>query len=273
LLENTVCSYNYNPKVLAKFGTSSEAINDNILIIKDGFINYRRILSTAQTSGMVLKMIVCAATVTDADGNIYQAVKIGNQVWTTSNLRTTKYNDLTQITLETSQSFQSTGESYCYYNNTDNIDSIKLFGALYNWYVVDSKKMAPVGWHVPSKFEWDTLINYLIANGYNWDGTKDSNKVSKAMAGMSDWESSANSGAIGNDLTLNNACGFSGLPGGYRDFSGIFYYKGSSGLWWEYSHYESDPAYVYYRWFHYDKESDENIGFPMCKMSVRLLKD
>ena len=131
------------------------------------------------------------STVKDADGNVYTTVKIGNQVWTVENLRTTKYNDGSAIPLVTDSAawVNLTTPGYCYYNNTTNADSIKKYGALYNWYAVDTKKLAPAGWHVPTDAEWDTLQNYLIANGYNWDGTTDEQQDSKIPGGKDGLES------------------------------------------------------------------------------------
>lgn len=74
----------------------------------------------------------------------------------------------------------------------------------------------------PTNAEWDTLENYLIANGYNWDGTKtgNNNKVAKSLTANMDWSLSTKDGAIGNNLTTNNKSGFSAFPGGYRGYSG-----------------------------------------------------
>jgi uncharacterized protein (TIGR02145 family) len=126
-------------------------------------------------------------TFSDIDGNVYTTVMIGTQEWIIENLRTTKYNDGTPIPLDT---FDVTWHDeltpkYCYYNNTTNVDSIKKFGALYNFYVVNPenpKKIAPAGWHVPRDTEWTVLEKYLIANGYNYDGTITDNKIAKSMA-------------------------------------------------------------------------------------------
>jgi uncharacterized protein (TIGR02145 family) len=81
------------------------------------------------------------------------------------NLRVTKYNDGTAITKITDSAVwynisynNLTTPAYCFYNNTTNADSIKKFGALYNWYVVDTKKLAPAGWHVPTDSEWEVSI-------------------------------------------------------------------------------------------------------------------
>jgi hypothetical protein len=55
-----------------------------------------------------------------------------------------------------------TTPGYCYYKNMSNADSIKKFGALYNWYTVNTKKLAPLGWHIPDTTDWNILVNYLI---------------------------------------------------------------------------------------------------------------
>ena len=194
-------------------GTNAD--NDVIAVTKDGYLNYRVISTNPDTSEIKIEMIVCAGTVTDIDGNVYQVVKIGAQVWTVENLRTTKYNDGTPISFDITDAtwFRSTTPKYCYYNNTTNADSIRKFGALYNAYVVNTRKLAPVGWHVPTEAEWDILTGYLISNRYNWDPADD-NTIAKSLAAKTDWVNSDSLGTPGNDLTKNNRTGFSALPGG-----------------------------------------------------------
>jgi len=194
------------------------------------------ILKTLLTG--VFAVSVCIAqnstksiTIKDADGNIYHTVKIGNQVWTVENLKTTKYNDGTPVPFEIGfpeWQRNHTSPAYCWYKN--DINNKGKYGALYNWYAVNTGKLAPKGWHVPSTDEWDTLVNYLIANGYNWDGTTTGNEISKSLAAKTDWRISTVTGAIGNDLNANNSSGFLALPGGARD--GSFWNIGSLGNWW-----------------------------------------
>ena len=95
-------------------------INDVIAVIKDGYLNYRCVMYNSDTTGVEIKMIVCADTVRDIDGNLYQAVRIGNQVWTVENLRVTKYNDGTAILNVTDSGawFNIATQAYCYYKNT-----------------------------------------------------------------------------------------------------------------------------------------------------------
>lgn len=163
-------------------------------------------------------------TVKDIDGNAYKTVKIGNQVWMAENLRTTKYNDGSSIP-EIKNSIRHLGYgyscpewyidhkgAYCFYKNTIDKDSINKFGALYNWYAVNTGKLAMKGWHVPTAAEWDTLQNYLIANGYNWDGTTTGNKIGKSLAAKKYWDKSEENGSYGNNLAKNNRSGFSAFP-------------------------------------------------------------
>jgi len=215
------------------------------------------------------------SSVIDIDGNVYTTVKIGNQVWTVENLRTTKYNDGTPIPLVTDNTAwgKLTTPGYCYYDNTTHADSIKKYGALYNWYAVDTKKLAPKGWHVPTDAEWTILENYLIANGYNWDGTKTENKIAKSMAAKADWKTGVDAGTIGNDLTKNNRSGFSALPAGFRVDDGVFDHMGITALWWSAT--EFDASIAYYRYLDY---SLGDLGRDLFSLksggsSVRLLRD
>jgi len=220
--------------------------------------------------------IMSAGTVTDIDGNVYQAVKIGNQVWTVENLRTTKFNDGTAIPyVEDSTAWLDlTTPSYCYFNNMVNADSIRKFGALYNWYAVDTKKLAPAGWHVPTDAEWVTLESYLIASGYNWDGTTDSNRIAKSLSAKTDWypEVGLAAGTISNDLTVNNKSGFLALPGGSRATNGNSFAVGTSGDWWSSTEFDASGAVA--RNLYYDFGNLQwNSNYKSCGFSVRLLKD
>jgi len=102
-------------------------------------------------------------TITDASGNSYGTVKIGTQVWMTENLRTTKLNDGTAIVNVPSGAAWSaaTSPAYVNVNNTLNTDTINDFGRFYNFYTVNTNKLCPVGWHVPSEDEFKTLMAYL----------------------------------------------------------------------------------------------------------------
>ncbi|MDD5673220.1 MAG: InlB B-repeat-containing protein [Chitinivibrionales bacterium] len=212
--------------------------------------------------------------VMDTDGNVYTTVTIGNQVWMVENLRTTKYNDGTPILLVPDNGAwlsHPTSPAYCYYNNTTNTDSIKKFGALYNGPAVNTTKLAPAGWHVPDTTEWNTLQNYLIANGYNYDGSTTGNKIAKALAAKTDWDTISNPGAIGNDLKKNNSSGFSALPGGMND--GHSFGVGDYGFWWSATAYGGPNGSYYIGLYHSLSSTYINADGNYRGMSVRLIRD
>ena len=105
---------------------------------------------------------LCAQTVTDADGNIYSTVTIGNQVWMGENLRTTKFsnNDPIAMVLDSAQWPVQAAAAYCYYNNDSSF--VNPYGNLYNWYTVnDARNVCPTGYHVPTAAEWADMVSFL----------------------------------------------------------------------------------------------------------------
>jgi uncharacterized protein (TIGR02145 family) len=175
----------------------------------------------------------------DYDGNSYNYLVYGTQVWTVENAEMVTYRDGTPIpeVTDPAEWENLTTGAWCYYDN----DPTKQ--RLYNWYAVagihdtdpntPNKEFAPAGWHVPSNAEWITFENYLIANGYNYDGTTTGNKIAKAMASVTSWDSSTNTGAVGNDQTLNNSSGFNGSPEGNRTSDGTtFTNEGNIAIFW-----------------------------------------
>jgi uncharacterized protein (TIGR02145 family) len=236
-------------------------------------LNVIRVSEDTEITGEIIE----TGTVTDADGNVYQTVKIGNQEWMAENLRTTKYNDGSPIpnlisdTAWDSCQYTQTG-AYCYYNNTTDSDSIEKFGALYNWYALNTGKLAPAGWHVSTEAEWTMLADWLIANGYTYDGTTTGNDIAKSMAAKTDWAASEVEGAIGNDLSTNNRSGFSALPGGYRNYDSKFYSQGYVGFWWTAPEYDASNAWTPY--LHHAIENLRRYYFgKSAGCSVRLLRD
>lgn len=212
--------------------------NGTNLIIQKKFSftrNYQKTINIQlNTSGLSLNFENWANTLTDVDGNIYKTITIGTQTWMTENLKVTHYRDGTAIpnvTNATSWAGLSTG-AYCDYANSTTNGTI--YGHLYNWYAaIDSRNISPVGWHVPTDAEWKTLENYLIANGYNYDGTTSGNKIAKSLASTTAWTTNTGVGSVGNDSTKNNTSGFNGFPYGYRyDINGLSYGFGLVAVWW-----------------------------------------
>lgn len=162
----------------------------------------------------------------DIERNDYNTIRIGNQVWMAENLRTTKYSDYTAIPLITDAAVWSTLSTpgYCLYNNDAAIYKA-TYGALYNWYAMNAasngnKNVCPTGWHIPTDAEWTILTDYLIENGYGYQGS--GSDIAKSMAAGSGWSIFTTAGTIGNDQASNNSSGFTALPGGARDYDGTF---------------------------------------------------
>lgn len=103
----------------------------------------------------------CGTTVTDIDGNVYDVVEIGSQCWMQENLKTATYNDGTPIPTGLTDGewdIATTGAYAIYQDNSANDD---IHGKLYNWYAVETGKLCPQGWHIPTKAEFETLINFV----------------------------------------------------------------------------------------------------------------
>lgn len=183
-----------------------------------------------------------AGTVTDQDGNSYSYLIYGyQQGWTSENAKVVTYRDGTgipQVTDDAVWENLTTG-AWCYFDN----DSSK--GKLYNWYAVmgihnsaslsdasQRKEFAPEGWHVPTDIEWTNLENALIGSGYNYDQSNIGNKIAKAMASKTGWNSSTDVGEVGNDPSLNNSSGFSAIPVGTRYFYGRYDEEGKAVNFW-----------------------------------------
>jgi uncharacterized protein (TIGR02145 family) len=212
----------------------------------------------AQGSGIIFNPNKSYGSVADIDGNTYKTITIGTQTWMAENLRATKYNDGTAIPLvsDDSEWGNLNTPGYCWYNN-DAATFKNTRGALYNWHVVKTGKLAPVGWHVPSDEEWAILITFL--GGVNGAGGK------MKETGTSHWLS-PNTGAT-------NETGFTALPGGYRSKLGFTYNSNYFVSWTSVEDY-TDVIFAYHASMHYDNEEVEiSITAKWYGLSVRCIKD
>lgn len=196
--------------------------------------------------------------VADIDDNVYHIVTIGSQVWMAENLRTTRYNDGTSIPKITANStwYSSISGAYCWYNNDSAAYDIP-YGKLYNWYAVNSGKLCPTGWHVPSDNEWKILGAFLggdlVAGG----------KIKEA--GTTHW-STPNTGG-------SNESGLTALPGGFRVENG-FGLIGNMAYWWSSTEHTTTTAWT--RGVNYMTRSLSNdmMGAPKSGgISVRCVKN
>ncbi len=173
----------------------------------------------------IITLLGCGKGVTDADGNAYTSVEIGTQEWMVENLRTTKYSDGTPIPNITNSDQWKIFNSgaWCHKDNEIKYDS--TYGKLYNWYAVETGKLCPTGWHIPTDVEWKIFDDYLLANEHRGvEGTK--------LKTKSDWNSNRNE-------IHNN--GWNGISGGFRYGDGNFY--GNSGYWWSSSEFNIASAW------------------------------
>jgi uncharacterized protein (TIGR02145 family) len=196
-------------------------------------------------------------TVTDIDGNVYQTVTIGSQVWMAENLKVTHYRNGDSIPNVTSVSAWAnlkTG-AYCEYN--DDVSNIATYGRLYNWHAaVDSRNIAPAGWHVPTDAEWQTLVDYL------GDSTVAGGKMKEV--GATHWLS-PNTGAT-------NESGFTALPGGCRHFLGTYYSMRGYAIFWSSTEINSLGAW-YRSLISSDSVIHRNCDYTRTGYSVRCVKD
>ena len=213
-------------------------------------------------------------TMTDIEGNVYHTITIGSQTWMAENLIVTKYRNGESIpSVTTNANWNAlTSGAQCAYNNNLEINSIRKFGRLYNFYAVsDTRNLAPTGWHIATDAEWTTLISYVSTNL----GT--SSSVAKAQAAASDWTESSLADAIGyldqNTYTLlNNSSGFGALPSGIRGDYGAFNYVTDYCGWWTSNANDNTTA-----WFrsmsYYSATTGKNSYNKHYGLSVRCVKD
>ena len=173
----------------------------------------------------------------DIEGNKYKTAKIGNQIWMLENLKTTKYNDGSNIPNIITDNDWNSNEigGYCFYENDENNN--QNFGALYNWQATANGKLCPIGWHIPTENEWRELVNFLAENGCNFDETIGKsfgyNKIAKSLASSDQWNDFDKFGTIGNEKDKNNKSKFSALPGSFRLGNGKFHKPTNNCiLWW-----------------------------------------
>jgi len=173
----------------------------------------------------------------DIEGNLYTVINIGSQIWMAENLKTTRLNDNSQIANVEGDAEWITlpTPAYCWLRNE--IQYKDIYGALYNWYTVNTGKLCPDGWHAPTDDEFKIMEQSLgmtteQVNLTNWRGTDQGAKL-KSTTGWAEGENGT------------NTSGFSGLPGGYRwAQTGAFNGIGMITYWWSS---ESSTEYGWYR--------------------------
>ncbi len=186
-------------------------------------------------------------------------INIGSQYWMTSNLDVDKFRNGDKIPqAQTNAEWESAGlnkqPAWCYYNN--DLSNGQKYGKLYNWYaIIDSRGLAPEGWHIPTDSEWTILTDNL--DGENSAGIK--------LKSISGWFNSGN----GNNTSL-----FNGLPGGERRFDGVFNGFLETSAWWSTTEYDLNRLSALYRYLNYSSiKVFRDYGFKERGMYVRCIKD
>ena len=205
----------------------------------------------------------------DVDGNVYNTIPIGTQVWMAENLKTTLFNNSTAIPNVTATTGPGswpllTTAAYCWFNN-DAATYKPLYGALYNWFAVNAGNLCPTGWHVPSDTEYGNLeiflgmdpsVVYTLLDRGTDQGTQ--------MKNTTGWAAGQNG---------TNTSGWSALPGGYRyGVDGTFQAVGTFSYWW--SSTDADGTSAWYR--RLDGTSPQVYRFPVIYQGgkyVRCLKN
>jgi uncharacterized protein (TIGR02145 family) len=206
----------------------------------------------------------------ERDGKVYQTVKIGEQCWMAENLAY-----LPSVNPLSDGSFIDPHYYVYGYDGTilteaKETDNYSTYGVLYNWPA--AMEACPDGWHLPSDAEWTQLQDYLIAYGYNYEETTTENKIAKSLASTTLWNTSSNTGVIGDDLSANNSSGFSALPGGYRYTGGLFYGIGIYGYWWSATENDINFAWGWYLYYN-STEVGQYSRFKDFGFSVRCVRD
>ena len=244
---------------------TSGSFVSNLSELTEGTVYYVRAYVTNGAGTGYGNQVQLLTMMSDAEGNIYKTVVIDNQIWMAENLKSTRFNNNTDIPNVTVAAdwIALTTPGYSWYNNDEATNKPK-YGALYNWFTVSTGNLCPTGWHVPTDAEFKTLEIFLgmtqvQADGYSWRGTDQGVQLKNATG----W-------TTGNGT---NTSGFSALPGGVRYYGdGSFFNEGTLSYWW--SSVEASATTAFYR--RLDAGNDGVFREGTSKVAgkyVRCLKD
>ncbi len=208
-------------------------------------------------------------TVRDIDGHAYLTVIIGDYEWMTENLNVTTYHNGTVIPLvaENHKWTELNTGAFCWYDNDES--NAQSYGALYNWYAVETGMLCPDGWRVPSDMEWNYLEAYVdsvyVEDDLEWykPALLRGYDAAKKLKALSGWRSGGNG---------TDNYGFCALPGGERRVSdGTYFQLGGGGFWW--SSAEEEPSEAWFRSMAYSfDQSARNTHDKRFGFSVRCLR-
>lgn len=195
-------------------------------------------------------------SVTDVDGNRYQVARFGENLWMLKNLRVRNYNDGTPVTYindENPDVWNALTEgAFCCYNNAEPSSDNDHF--LYNFYAIETGKLCPEGWHVPTLEEWTSLAD--LFGGADGCGA--------ALKSTYGWDEDGNG---------TNASGMNILPVGSMD--GWFKYNGKFAYLWTSSYKEDDNTKAHAVYLSYNNDALKHWSFGSSKIrgyAVRCIK-
>jgi uncharacterized protein (TIGR02145 family) len=212
-------------------------------------------------------------TVTDIDGNTYATIQIGTQEWMQENLRTTQYlnGDVIPTGLNYSQWQNTTSGAWAFYNDSAQYNN--PYGKLYNWYAVaDSRGLCPTGWHVPTGSEWNILIKYLDPSADTTNTGYQSQIAGGLMKTVGDLQSGTGLWQAPNGGATNSS-GFSGLPGGWRNYNAAWSGIGDLGFWWSASELSTTTALHRYLNYISGGVGQSPYDYKRNGFSVRCVRD
>lgn len=209
---------------------------------------------------------------TDIDSNVYHAIKIGKQIWSKENLKTTHFNDGTPISNiavsnipSTTQWIASAG-AYCHYNNNASISA--LYGLLYNYNAAATNKLAPKGWHVSTFDDWNTLMLYIGNQPFPTIGDVG------ALVDPQFWPEGPFYSIHDYEVQCTNSTFFTALPNGYMNSSISGKYPGFEccgyqAAWWAINNSNGGIIYLDQTFGIFDRtDGPGSVG-----SGIRLVKD
>jgi len=214
--------------------------------------------SEAASSEILFNDKLTYGSVSDVEGSIYKTITIGTQTWMAENLRSTTFRngDLIPTTATLTQDiFSEISPIYQWsLGNTD------VNGRLYTWFAAtDPRNVCPIGWHLPTDAEWTTLINYLGGEYLAGDKLREIGQVHWGVNGNGNWNAT-------------NKSGFTGLPAGSKESTGVYKPNSNVCVWWSSSSNKSDSGVCRQIW-----DNTSQVGFMNINKkygySIRCVQD
>jgi uncharacterized protein (TIGR02145 family) len=256
--------------IMAGLACKTLAQNDTMYIMKNGNVigKYNvntQIDSIVFSKGQTIKYTLFMDT---RDGQVYRTVIIGNQVWMAENLKYLPSVIESSYGSETVRYYYVFGYEGISVPNATQTDNYKTYGVLYNWMAAMDggassnlnpgkvQGVCPSGWHLPSDSEWTQLTDYLGGEAFSGDKLKET--------GTDHWKS-PHDGAT-------NETGFTGLPGGYRFYTGMFLDIEKYTYWWSAT--ENDAHHAWQRGtVYYMHDLRRTYDYKETGASVRCIRD